>query len=569
MFRYKTRSRMFFGSFLTLGCLVSSSIAQDVPSFRKRDMTITVLDGSTPKSGIEVKVEQIRHHFGFGGAMAYWPFDTTSLLSQYNKKNPEDSILSYTDYSARFGDIAAKYGPTFAKYFQWITPENEQKWTDVQYQRGADNYYKGDSLVAFAKRNNIKVRGHNLFWNEHMGWIPDWADTIAYNAWKGEDTWFDTGKVLIDQRTEECLKHFEGQCAHWDVINEIVHGQVDTVKIDAENFVALGAKYGTLKTLTNMSDVDIYERILKKADEVDKNSLFCLNDYNMITRWSRNDKVPDKYAEVFKALTSKGCRVDIIGCEGHFGEAFGDNQFTQSALKSNIDYIAGKIPNAEIWITEMDFEAADANKAATYLETFMNTFFNHERVGGIVLWTPWQGNRWREQLKSFVVDSSLNETPLGKMWREKIESWTTKEMIKTTGDDGKVALTGVHGEYKITVVKDGVTYEVNTYLAPGTGAHDVKIAYEELSVRERKAAVYGVKHTIFVNNHPVSFRLPATEKGQLFISAYSLAGRLISRVPLSFNDGVCRIEKLPGGCHVFNIGTELQSYHTAVGTNVK
>jgi hypothetical protein len=116
-------------------------------------MTITVLDGSTPKSGVEVKVEQIRHHFGFGGAMAYWPFDTTSLLSQYNKKNPGDSIHSYADYTARFGDIAAKYGPTFAKYFQWITPENEQNGPMFSISGVLTTIIKGDSLVAFAKRN--------------------------------------------------------------------------------------------------------------------------------------------------------------------------------------------------------------------------------------------------------------------------------------------------------------------------------------------------------------------------------------------------------------------------------
>jgi hypothetical protein len=55
-------------------------------------------------------------------------------------------------------------------------------------------------------------------------------------------------------------------------------------------------------------------------------------------------------------LIGKGCRVDIICCEGHFGTAFNDNQFTAATLKDNIDYIAGKIPKAEIRITELDFQ---------------------------------------------------------------------------------------------------------------------------------------------------------------------------------------------------------------------
>jgi GH35 family endo-1,4-beta-xylanase len=550
------------GSLLITGSIIFSSFAQDAPSFRKRDMNITVMDGTSPKSGLEVKVEQTRHHFGFGGAMAYWPFDTAMILGQYKRKNPADSLLTYTDYIAKYGDIAGKYESVFAKYFEWLTPENEQKWTDVQYKRGADNYYKGDSLVAFAKRNNMKVRGHNLFWNEHMGWIPDWADTIAYKAWTGDTTYFDTAKAIIDQRSEECLTHFKGQCAHWDIINEITHGQVDTI-YDKK----LGAKYGALRALTNMPDVDIFARILKKADEFEKNARFCLNDYNMITRWSRNDKVPDNYATIANALINKGCRIDIIGCEGHFGEAFTDNQFTATTLKNNIDYIAGKIPNAEIWVTEMDFEAPDQEKAATYLETFMNTFFNHQRVGGIVLWTPWEGNRWRNTLKSFVVDSSFKETPLGKKWREKIESWTTKA-TKTTGSDGKISLTGIHGEYRISVIKEGVTYDTTVYLAPGSGALDITIPFDKLSAHENISLSKGIKHTIFVNNHPVSFRIPATEKGQLFINAYSISGRLLSKFPLKYNDGICRIDNMPSGCHIFSISSETQTYHTATGIHI-
>jgi GH35 family endo-1,4-beta-xylanase len=562
MLRCSNKSILFAGSLLAMGSFIFSTFAQDVPSFRKRDMTITVLDGSSPKSGLEVKVEQTRHHFGFGGAMAYWPFDTAMVLSQYKKKNPADSLLTYNDYIAKYGDIAAKYESVFAKYFEWITPENEQKWGENQYIRGADNYYKGDSLVAFAKRNNIKVRGHNVFWNENMGWIPDWADTIAFKAWGGDATYFDTGKAIIDERTEQCLTHYKGQCAHWDVINEITHGQVDTIY-----GVALGGKYGTLKALTKMENADIYERILKKADEYEKDALFCLNDYNMISRWSRNDKVPDNFATVFNALKNKGCRIDVIGCEGHFGEDFKSNQFTATTLKSNLDYLAGKVSNAEIWVTEMDFEADDNAKAATYLETLMNTLFNYERVGGIILWTPWEGNRWRKELKSFVVDSTFNETPLGKKWREKIEGWTTKE-TKTTGSDGKISLTGIHGEYKISLVKEGVTYDTIVYLAPGTGALSVAISFDKLSAREKHSFAKGVNHTILVNNHPVSFRLPATEKGQIFISAYSISGRLLARVPVKFFDGICRIEKIPSGCHLIKIGTESQTYHTAIGLSV-
>jgi hypothetical protein len=79
----------------------------------------------------------------------------------------------------------------------------------------------------------------------------------------------------------------------------------------------------------------------------------------------------------------------------------------------------------------------------------MDACFKHLRVGGIVLWTPWQGNRWRAALNSFVDDSTLTETPMGAKWRQKIQAWTTNES-KTTGADGKITVNGVHGKYKIS-----------------------------------------------------------------------------------------------------------------------
>jgi hypothetical protein len=68
-------------------------------------------------------------------------------------------------------------------------------------------------------------------------------------------------------------------------------------------------------------------------------------------------------------------------------------------MKSNIDYIAGKIPmqrsGSQKWILKQPMILS-----GNYLETFNEYLLNHERVGGIVLWTPWQGNRWREQLRA-------------------------------------------------------------------------------------------------------------------------------------------------------------------------
>jgi len=562
MLKFRVGSVSLFGLAAIAG-LVFSSFGQSAPDFRKGSMNITVTLNGAPLPDMPVNVKQIRHHFGFGGAMAYWPLDSSMILKRYNQKHPDDTLESYTAYIARFGDVASKYEETFAKYFEWITPENEMKWTDVQYIRDADNYYKGDTLVAIADRNDMKIRGHNLFWNEHMGWIPDWADSIAYTAWSGDASYFDTGLAIIDQRTDECLDHYKGKCAHWDIINEIVHGQVDTI-FDAK----LGGKYGTLKALTKMEDAAIFEHILKRAVTVDNTPLYCLNDYNMVSRWSRNDKIPDSYSTVVNGLIGKGCKIDIIGCEGHFGTLFNDNQFTAATLKSNLDYVASLVPTGEIWITECDFEANNEAQAAEWIGTLMDVCFSHPRVGGIVLWTPYQGNRWREQLTSYVVDTSLAEVPMGAKWREKIAAWTTNE-TKTTGADGKIAVTGFQGKYRITYTWNNILTDTTVYLGPGTDAFNVTVMTDTVGIRTVGRTPRGNRTTVYINNSPVSFAMPSTVREPLFVKAYSLSGKLLAQVPVAMHSGKCSLAPLPAGCYLYRIGTATRNYHTMVDMNFR
>lgn len=552
MSKYMVRSMALACSLITASSLLFSSVAADnAPDFRKRDMNITIKNGDNAIADVDVKIEQTRHHFGFGAAMAYWPMDSAHLVEQYKKTIDSASVYK------KYGSIVKKYGPAFAKYFQWLTPENEMKWGDNQYIRDADNYYKGDALVEFAKENNMKVRGHNVFWHEHMDWVPDWIKDIACSTFSNVPGYQDTGLAIINERIDGVLEKYKGECAHWDIINEITHGKEDLVCGDTKNVSPVA---GTLKLLSGKDDYDIFEHILKRSREVEPDAKFCLNDYNLVTQ--HND-TRDKYIEIVNKLTKNGCDVDIIGCEGHFS-----SYFKKDELKTKIDYFAKNIENknAEIWLTEVDFTAPSSDEAADWIDGILDVCFNHERVGGVCLWTPWEGNRWRENLNSFVLDTNFNETPMGAKWLEKIKGWTTNETEKTD-DDGKVAVKGVHGEYKISFTIDGVEFDTTVYLDPGTDPLKVDFAIGT-SARKKTVSSSFANRTILVNNNKIAFNVPVTEKGQFFVSAYSISGKLLAKTPLSFNNGVSKINKMPKGCHIYRIGTETTNYHTVRGLNI-
>src|ERR1700733_10049478 len=56
--------------------------------------------------------------------------------------------------------------------FNSITPENAMKMGPIHPKENEYNWRDADSIVAFAQRNHIKIRGHNLCWhNQTPAWL--------------------------------------------------------------------------------------------------------------------------------------------------------------------------------------------------------------------------------------------------------------------------------------------------------------------------------------------------------------------------------------------------------------
>ena len=81
-------------------------------------------------------------------------------------------------------DMAALNDPADPQYrslvseqFSTVTPENVMKWDTLEPTRGTYNWGPADDLVAFARANNQRVRGHVLVWHNQLllsgGDVPD------------------------------------------------------------------------------------------------------------------------------------------------------------------------------------------------------------------------------------------------------------------------------------------------------------------------------------------------------------------------------------------------------------
>jgi GH35 family endo-1,4-beta-xylanase len=502
-----------------------------IETLRKGDISFTIMDGTAPVAGQDITIEQIRNHFGFGAAMAYWPLDSASISDKFGEE--------FTGHA----QLTENYKNAFAKYCQWITPENCMKWPDDQYIEGADNYENGDIMIDWALAHDINVRGHNLFWNQSLQWVPEWMDSIAQT----KD--YVKGQQAVDDRIQGAMTHYKGRCAHWDIINEIIHGQVE---------IEPGNPIGTLKALTGREDADIFKYVLDEAAKIDSDAKFCINDYNLLSQWS--DK--DQYIPAVKNLVNQGCKVDIIGCEGHFGD-----YVEMSDFEPKLNDMAANFPDQQIWMTEVDWEVPAA-QCPQKLQELLTTCFAHEHVGGFLVWTPWEGNLWREGYTSFFVDSSFNETPMGAKWLELIDGWMTPTQQVQTGADGKFSFNGFFGAYRVSLSKDGAEYAMIMESEPDLN-NNFTFQLDEIVPVNQPARNVARKRTVVIGNGAVSFSVPQSERRQLFLSAFSLSGKLLAKVPLSFSSGMSVVRKLPAGCRVYRIGTGRTTYHTSMGLNIR
>ncbi len=92
-----------------------------------------------------------------------------------------DSTMGLKDYYQDYFPIGVAVSPwalktddgnLVLKNFNSLTPENDMKMGSIHPKENEYNWRAADSIMAFAERNGLQVRGHNLCWhNQTPAWI--------------------------------------------------------------------------------------------------------------------------------------------------------------------------------------------------------------------------------------------------------------------------------------------------------------------------------------------------------------------------------------------------------------
>ena len=140
--------------------------------------------------GVEVRVEQQRHEFWFGAALASQMFGRWA--------NAEE---------------AAQYRKVFLENFNAAVTENALKWHAMEPRQGQVDYSIVDAILQWTDQHDIPLRGHNIFWG-----TPD-----RVQPWlKAMDN--TTLRETLKARALDIGRRYRGRFAEYDLNNEMLHG---------------------------------------------------------------------------------------------------------------------------------------------------------------------------------------------------------------------------------------------------------------------------------------------------------------------------------------------------------
>ncbi|MGW5653839.1 endo-1,4-beta-xylanase [Streptomyces humi] len=223
------------------------------------------------------------------------------------------------------------YRRTAGEEFSMLTPENDFKPQFVQPRRGVFAFEEGDTLVAFAEANGMRVHAHTLVWFEAL---PAWM--------RAEMTDEDRRRVMTDH-IRAVAGHFRGRVAEWDVVNEPMSDEDE----DYTNgnlgvrphlwFEAMGERY-----------IDI---AFRTAREADPHAVLYLNEYGVEEDGPRWDAL---HALLIR-LRGRGVPIDGVGFQNH--EYTAGDRTDPEVFRRKVRALAGLGLKARV--SEMDVLVGD------------------------------------------------------------------------------------------------------------------------------------------------------------------------------------------------------------------
>jgi endo-1,4-beta-xylanase len=232
--------------------------------------------------------------------------------------------------------------------FNSITPENAMKMGPIHPRENEYFWKDADSIAAFAKRNNILLRGHTLCWHSQA---PSWFFTDSLGKKVSKEVLL---KRLKDHITT-VVSRYKGTIYAWDVVNEAISDKADEYLRNSEFMQIIGEEY--------------IAKAFQFAHEADPAALLFYNDYNEINAIKR-----EKIYRLVNGLKASGVPIHGVGLQGHWAITEPGKAQLDSTLKRFSEL------GLKIQITELDVSVYPKEHSARQKQAMdYDTSFSKEK----------------------------------------------------------------------------------------------------------------------------------------------------------------------------------------------
>jgi endo-1,4-beta-xylanase len=364
--------------------------AERIDKYRKSDLTVRVVDrAGKPVGGVQVHVQMQRHAFGFGTFLEY---EVMTSAGPDADKLREWTLKMFNRCTT----------PIYWADWGWANPDVRERYLQC---------------AGWAAENNLPTRGHCIIY-------PGWEFLPSAVRRLEKDPAALRQRLLVQVvEVTEATRPF--RFTEYDVCNELRH----------------------LKEIHGLLGRDAVTEWFRTARAHAPESRMAMNENTILTRDGFTKAEQDNYAEWIQYLIDNGQAPDVIGMQGHFGDAVTNPETVVEILDRFAKF--GKA----IQITEFDLITRDEHGQARYTRDFLTAIFSHPATDAFTMWGFWEGKMWQPLGAMIRKDWTLK--PNGQAWMDLVlgEWWT--DVAGATGEDGSFATRGFLGDYSIVVTVGG------------------------------------------------------------------------------------------------------------------
>ena len=395
--------------------------ATRIDQHRKADLTVQVVDhNNNPISNATVDINMQQHEYGFGTAIV-----NTKVAGNSNQDSIYESKITNLD--------GAGHG------FNIVVTENALKWRAWE-QGWAGTKAESVNTIAWAKANDMEIRGHTVLWPGNARIPSDVVDSLSNGN-------LAFAKTRIFNHVDNLLNYsgVKDSITEWDVINEF------TLNEDVANAFANTPGYITGR--------EIYTELITKIKTDHPNVKQYINDYVTIGSGVMNTPNYFQYKNYIQEQSNAGTPFDGVGFQAHIGA-----EPTSINVVYNILEDFHQSFGMEAKITEYDLsDLVNATTSASYLKDFLTMTFSHPSTDAFLMWGFWDGAHWMGHAPMFNLDWSIK--PAGQQFIDLVfDDWWTDESTVTNAQ-GLTTTRGFKGDYIITVSHNNQTVAANYTLS--------------------------------------------------------------------------------------------------------